>query len=87
MLAKWLCLSALSSVALAIPVEERGAADVPTPVIDARAATTATYTGNPFSGVNMWANSFYASEVSAYAVPTLGANAAKVAKVPSFQWM
>jgi len=87
MLAKWLCLSALSSVALAAPLEERVPADASTPVLEARATTTATYTGNPFSGVNMWANSFYASEVSAYAVPTLGANAAKVAKVPSFQWI
>lgn len=77
MIAKLLSLSALSSLALAAP----------TATVDARAATTATYSGNPLSGVNMWANSFYASQVSAFAVPTLGANAAKVAKVPSFQWI
>ncbi|XXG99635.1 hypothetical protein Hte_005976 [Hypoxylon texense] len=35
----------------------------------------------------MWTNSYYASEVSAYAVPTLGAGAAAVAKVPSFMWL
>ncbi|KAH6655193.1 glycoside hydrolase family 6 protein [Truncatella angustata] len=48
---------------------------------------TATWSGNPFSGVQQWANSYYASEVTAYAVPTLGAKAAAVAKVPSFMWL
>ncbi|KAI1273876.1 1, 4-beta cellobiohydrolase [Xylaria sp. FL0933] len=48
---------------------------------------TAAASGNPFSGLTMWANNFYASEVSAYAVPTLGAGAAAVAKVPSFMWL
>ncbi|KAI1425259.1 1, 4-beta cellobiohydrolase [Xylaria sp. FL1777] len=48
---------------------------------------TAVASGNPFSSVTMWANAFYASEVSAYAVPTLGAGAAAVAKVPSFMWL
>ncbi|KAI1631804.1 carbohydrate-binding module family 1 [Biscogniauxia mediterranea] len=51
------------------------------------ASGTVDYSGNPFSGVQMWANSYYASEVSAYAVPTLGAKAADVAKVPSFMWL
>ncbi|KAI1767896.1 carbohydrate-binding module family 1 [Hypoxylon sp. FL1150] len=48
---------------------------------------TAGWSGNPFSGVAMWTNSYYASEVTAYAVPTLGAGAAAVAKVPSFMWL
>ncbi|KAI0117944.1 1, 4-beta cellobiohydrolase [Nemania sp. FL0031] len=48
---------------------------------------TAVASGNPFSGVSMWANSYYASEISAYAVPTLGAGAAAVAKVPTFLWL
>ncbi|KAL7624898.1 1,4-beta-D-glucan cellobiohydrolase cel6a [Parahypoxylon ruwenzoriense] len=48
---------------------------------------TASWSGNPFSDVDMWTNSYYASEVSAYAVPTLGAGAAAVAKVPSFMWL
>ncbi|KAI0418420.1 hypothetical protein EKO27_g10090 [Xylaria grammica] len=48
---------------------------------------TAIASGNPFSGVSMWANSYYASQVSAYAVPTLGAKAAAVAEVPSFMWL
>ncbi|KAI1437420.1 carbohydrate-binding module family 1 [Xylaria sp. CBS 124048] len=43
--------------------------------------------GNPFVGVNMWANNYYASEVSANAVPSLGAGAAAVAEVPSFMWL
>ncbi|KAI8951178.1 1, 4-beta cellobiohydrolase [Xylaria longipes] len=45
---------------------------------------TAIPSSNPFSGISQWANAYYASEVSAYAVPTLGAGAAAVAKVPSF---
>ncbi|KAI5456900.1 1, 4-beta cellobiohydrolase [Mariannaea sp. PMI_226] len=52
---------------------------------------TATYTGNPYSGVNLWANNYYRSEVSSLAIPSLsGAKAtaaAKVAEVPSFQWL
>ncbi|KAK6858506.1 exoglucanase 2 [Apiospora arundinis] len=48
---------------------------------------TATYSGNPFAGVQMWANPYYASEVSAYAVPTLGAIANQVGKVPSYMWL
>lgn len=55
------------------------------------ATTTASYTGNPFLGVQQWANSYYASEISAYAIPTLAAaqatKAAAVAKVPTFQWL
>ncbi|KAI1174408.1 1, 4-beta cellobiohydrolase [Nemania sp. FL0916] len=50
-------------------------------------ATGTPAAGNPFSGYSMWANNYYASEVSAYAVPTLGAGAAAVAKVPSFMWL
>lgn len=55
------------------------------------ASTTASYSGNPFSGVQQWANTYYASEISAYAIPTLSAaqasQAAEVAKVPTFQWL
>ncbi|EFQ25807.1 glycosyl hydrolase family 6 [Colletotrichum graminicola] len=51
----------------------------------------ATYTGNPFVGVNLWANSYYASEISTLAIPSLSpalaTAAAKVAKVPTFMWM
>ncbi|KAK2056150.1 hypothetical protein LY76DRAFT_607183 [Colletotrichum caudatum] len=51
----------------------------------------ATYTGNPFVGVDLWANAYYASEISSLAIPSLSpalaTAAAKVAKVPTFMWM
>ncbi|KAF9869865.1 hypothetical protein CkaCkLH20_12664 [Colletotrichum karsti] len=51
----------------------------------------ATYTGNPFVGVDLYANSYYASEISTLAIPSLSpalaTAAAKVAKVPTFMWM
>ncbi|TGJ87129.1 hypothetical protein E0Z10_g1591 [Xylaria hypoxylon] len=58
-----------------------------TTITSAASSSTAIASGNPFSGVSMWANSYYASQVSAYAVPTLGAKAAAVAQVPSFMWL
>ncbi|KXX74022.1 Exoglucanase-6A [Madurella mycetomatis] len=55
------------------------------------ASTTASYTGNPFDGVQMWANSYYSSEVHTLAIPSLtgamATKAAAVAEVPSFQWL
>ena len=52
---------------------------------------TASYSGNPFAGVQLWANDYYASEVSTLAIPSLtgamATKAAAVAKVPSFQWL
>jgi len=52
---------------------------------------TASYSGNPFSGVQMWANAYYSSEVHTLAIPSLApslaAKASAVAKVPSFQWL
>ncbi|KAK7712822.1 1,4-beta-D-glucan cellobiohydrolase cel6a [Diaporthe eres] len=63
----------------------------PSTTISGGAGTTASYSGNPFVGVNQWANSYYASEVSSLAIPSLSAaqatKAAAVAKVPSFQWL
>ncbi|KAH6661528.1 exoglucanase-6A [Plectosphaerella plurivora] len=51
----------------------------------------ATYSGNPFVGVNQWANAYYRSEILSLAVPSLtgplATAAAKVAEVPTFQWM
>lgn len=62
-----------------------------TTTVTGGAGTTATYSGNPFLGVQQWANSYYASEISAYAIPSLSAaqasQAAEVAKVPTFQWL
>ncbi|KAM7187997.1 1, 4-beta cellobiohydrolase [Naviculisporaceae sp. PSN 640] len=55
------------------------------------ATKTASFSGNPFSGVDMWANTYYSSEVHTLAIPSLApslaAKAAAVAKVPSFQWL
>jgi cellulose 1,4-beta-cellobiosidase len=63
----------------------------PSTTIPGGAGTTASYSGNPFKGVNQWANSFYASEVSSLAIPSMSGamatKAAAVAKVPSFQWL
>ncbi|KAI0470804.1 carbohydrate-binding module family 1 [Xylariaceae sp. FL0804] len=53
----------------------------------ASATTTGAASGNPFSGVAMWANDFYKSEVSASAVPTFGAKATQAAAVPNFMWL
>ncbi|QKX55097.1 uncharacterized protein TRUGW13939_02189 [Talaromyces rugulosus] len=56
------------------------------------AATTAAARGNPFSGYQQYANSFYSSEVISEAIPSLSATslaaaASKVADVPSFYWL
>lgn len=52
---------------------------------------TATWSGNPFSGVDLWANKYYSSEVHTLAIPKLSGAmataAAKVAEVPSFMWL
>ncbi|KAI9155042.1 Exoglucanase 2 [Paramyrothecium foliicola] len=52
---------------------------------------TATWSGNPFSGVNLWANAYYSSEIHTLAIPKLSGPlataAAKVAEVPTFQWL
>lgn len=62
-------------------------ANANTPAMAARAAST----GNSFSGYQLYANSFYASEVTTSALPsmtgTAAAAASKVAEVPSFYWL
>ncbi|KAL2261423.1 hypothetical protein VTK26DRAFT_4190 [Humicola hyalothermophila] len=54
-------------------------------------STTASYSGNPFQGVQLWANDYYSSEVHTLAIPSMtgamATKAAEVAKVPSFQWL
>lgn len=63
------------------------AAAVANPAITARAAAT----GNPFSGYQQYVNTYYASEVSASALPSMTGSAAaaasSAAKVPSFYWL
>lgn len=53
--------------------------------------TTAAASGNPFSGVALYANPYYASEISSLAMPSLtgamATKAAAVAKVPTFVWL
>ena len=52
---------------------------------------TSTYSGSPFTGVKMWANDYYRTEVYDLAIPELSAamaeKAKKVAEVPSFMWL
>ncbi|KAL2175913.1 glycoside hydrolase family 6 protein [Thermothelomyces heterothallicus CBS 202.75] len=63
----------------------------PVTSIPGGATTTASYSGNPFSGVRLFANDYYRSEVHNLAIPsmtgTLAAKASAVAEVPSFQWL
>lgn len=53
--------------------------------------TAVVAAGNPFASVSLYANPYYASEISAYAVPSLtgamATKAAAVAKVPTFFWL
>lgn len=55
------------------------------------ATTTAAVAGNPFAGKALYANPYYASEISATAIPSLtgamATKAASVAKVPTFVWL
>lgn len=63
------------------------ASSVTAAAIAARAATT----GNPFSGYQLYANSYYASEVSTSALPSMTGTAktaaSEVSNVPSFYWL
>lgn len=62
-----------------------------TPTGGSGPGTTASFTGNPFAGVNLFPNKFYSSEVHTLAIPSLTgslvAKASAVAQVPSFQWL
>lgn len=74
---------------------------VPAPVAAATSASAATaaasaaISGNPFSGYQLYANPYYASEVSSIAIPSLSAEgstslipkATAAAEVPSFVWL
>lgn len=67
------------------------APSVPTTTIAGGASSTASFTGNPFVGVQGWANSYYSSEIYNHAIPSMtgtwAAKASAVAKVPTFQWL
>ncbi|KAJ5289551.1 uncharacterized protein N7443_009804 [Penicillium atrosanguineum] len=72
----------LASTVAAVAIAKANA-----PAIAARATSTV----NPFSGYQLYANSFYASEVTTSALPsmtgTAKAAASNVAEVPSFYWL
>lgn len=55
------------------------------------ATTTAAVAGNPFAGKALYANPYYASEISTSAIPSLtgamATKAAAVANVPTFVWL
>ncbi|RDL39051.1 Glucanase [Venustampulla echinocandica] len=60
-------------------------------ITTAPGGTTVAAAGNPFSGVALYANPYYASEISTLAMPSLtgamATKAAAVAKVPTFVWL
>lgn len=72
------------------PTTTSAAGGSPTTSVPA-GGTTVAASGNPFSGVAMYANPYYASEISAYAIPSLtgamATKAAAVAKIPTFVWL
>lgn len=87
----FLLTAALARAVLAVPAATTTAPTSVAATQMAAAAVTASYSGNPFSGVQQWANAYYASEISASAIPSLtgamATKAAAVAKVPTFQWL
>jgi cellulose 1,4-beta-cellobiosidase len=72
---------------LASTVAAAAIANANAPAITARAASTV----NPFSGYQLYANSYYASEVTTSALPSMTGTAqtaaSQVADVPSFYWL
>ena len=84
----FLLAAALAPVALAQTTAGSGASST---ITAAASATTTTASGNPFSGVALYANPYYDSEISTSAIPSLtgamATQAAAVAKVPTFVWL
>lgn len=81
----------LSVLLLAAAASYSGLASARPQVSVAALEEAAAFTGNPFAGVQMWPNRFYAEQVQRLALPRMSGEARrkaeKVAKVPSFQWM
>jgi cellulose 1,4-beta-cellobiosidase len=54
-------------------------------------STTVAVAGNPFAGVQLYANPYYSSEIFTSAIPSLTASlavkASAVAKVGTFVWL
>lgn len=83
-----LALAATAALALPQPTKVIAPRD-----IEARATSTAAAaaSGNPFVGKQMYANTYYSSEVVNIAIPSLPSSlkaaASQVADTPSFFWM
>lgn len=81
-------LLAHSAAAGVIQARASASADSNAAAVTAAAAAT---TGNPFSGYQLYANSYYSSEVYASAIPSMTgaaqAAASSAAVVPSFFWL
>lgn len=94
-------MQALATVVAALLALSGSVAAIPAPVPAVTAAAspvgaaTAAVTGNPYSGVQLYANPFYSSEVVSIAIPSmvaegstaLAAKATAVAQVPSYYWL
>ena len=52
---------------------------------------TDSYNGNPFADIQMYPDPYYTNEIYTYAIPNmddeLASQAARVAEVPTFQWL
>lgn len=76
-----------STLLTVLTVGVASVAAVPAPATTAAPAAT----GNPFSGKQIYANPYYASEINNLAIPSLPASqqaqASAVAKVGTFQWL
>lgn len=83
-----LAFAATGAMAAPSPVER---AMVTPKAVAAACATPVTLSGNPFASRSMFANPYYASEVSSAAAQmtdsALAAKALKVADIGTFQWM
>lgn len=81
-----------SLLALSVLACATGSLAAPSPVLSKRAACASpvTLSGNPFTDRKLYANKFYAEEVTKAAAAitdaTLAAKAAKVAEIGTFIW-
>ena len=84
-------LAPFLSSALLLAAAAQAAVVMVSPQQPEPAAATATYTGNPLEGMQMWPNRFYAEQVRQLALPRMSGEARrkaeKVAMVPSFMWL
>ena len=83
--------AALPLIALAASLAPLGVSASPIAANPVADAATPTITSNIFSGKQIYANPYYASEISASAIPsmtgTLATKASAVAKIGTFTWL